>query len=109
MIALADCRMVTNRVRRSAVPLPKPIGLIVQDRIKILEFETSQSEKQLLLLKKSRADPTSVPFVEWHIATHRSDARKKDRHISGYMEFMRRREMGEKCDGWAFGQYFGPP
>jgi hypothetical protein len=57
----------------------------------------------------SRTDLTSVSLVEWQIATHRSDAQKKDRYVAGYMGVARRREMGEKCDGRAFGQYFGPP
>jgi rubrerythrin len=37
-----------------------------------------------------------------------TDALKIDRTIACYVELARRREMGEPCDGWVFGRYFGP-
>jgi hypothetical protein len=29
------------------------------------------------------------------------------RKIRGLVELARRRKMGEECDGWAFGMYYG--
>lgn len=109
MIALDNYRMAEKERIAMRTADRKLIELSITEQIEILEFETAQSEKQLLLLKKSRADPTSVSLVEWQIASHRTDAQKKDRVIAGYMELARRREMGESCDGWALGEYFGSP
>ena len=81
---------------------------IMRAQIIRLEHETAQSEKQLVLLKKSRANPMSVSFEQWREAIEGTDAVRKDMTIACYVELARRRAMGEECDGWVYGRYYGP-
>jgi len=73
-----------------------------------LERQNAQLEKQIGLLRRSRMDPTSVSFAQWRDAVADTDAAEKDMTVRCFMELARRREMGEECDGWVFGRYYGP-
>lgn len=80
----------------------------VQAEIHRLECEYEQSKMQLSYIVKSRRDPTSVSLKQWQDAVRGTDVAQVDRRTAGYMELARRRAVGEECDGWAYGMYFGP-
>lgn len=82
--------------------------LSVQAQILRLEREYEQSRKQLQFIIKIRRDPTSVSFKQWQDAVQGTNVAQVDRRIAGYMELARRRAVGEECDGWAYGMFFGP-
>jgi hypothetical protein len=75
---------------------------------KALEHKNKQMERQLELLRRSRSNPTWVSYEQWQAAIEGTDALQTDWTTACYVELARRREMGEPCDGWVFGRYFGP-
>jgi primosomal replication protein N len=100
-------RTTSTESRDTALSTPFPPSGI-EHQIRVLEHANMQTEKQLVLLRKSRADPASVSYKQWLDATDRTDALVKDAQIVGLVELARRRARGEECDGWAFGRYHGP-
>jgi hypothetical protein len=88
------------------IPWRDPIAM--EAILKALEHKNKQMERQLVLLHRSRSNPTWVSYEQWQAAIEGTDALETDRTIAGYVELARRREMGEPCDGWVFGRYFGP-
>jgi hypothetical protein len=94
---------------RSAIEgIPWRDHIAMEAIFKALEYKNKQMERQLELLRRSRSNSTWVSYEQWQAAIEGTDALETDRTIAGYVELARRREMGEPCDGWVFGRYFGP-
>lgn len=87
---------------------PTPTNLSVEEQIRTLEFSVAKSEQQIECLRRSRIyGPQVVDYDQWLKAVEGTDALQTDEKIRGLVELARRRKMGEKCDGWAFGMYYG--
>jgi hypothetical protein len=87
---------------------PTPTDLSVEEQIRTLEFSVAKSEQQIECLRRSRIyGPQVVDYDQWLKAVEGTDALQTDEKIRGLVELARRRKMGEKCDGWAFGMYYG--
>jgi hypothetical protein len=67
----------------------------MQAEIKRLEHHNAQYAKVIDLLKRSRADLTSVAVKEWEDATKGTDILEYDRDVAKRLEFARRLEAGE--------------
>lgn len=76
----------------------------------IQEYENlnKQLERQMELLRRSKIHPSFVEYDTWMRAVEGTDALTTDSEIAGHVEMARRRKMGEECDGWVRGRFFGP-
>jgi rubrerythrin len=99
---------VAENARSTIDDIPWRDPIAMEAIFKALEHKNKQMERQLELLRRSRSNPTWVSYEQWQAAIEGTDALKIDRTIACYVELARRRGMGEPCDGWVFGRYFGP-
>jgi hypothetical protein len=92
---------------RSLTPFLGAIPSPLEAFFKALEHKGTQLERQVNLLRRSRRNPTSVSYEQWQAAIEGTDALETDKTVACYFERARRKKMGEPCDGWVFGRYYG--
>ncbi|OAL02915.1 hypothetical protein IQ06DRAFT_345892 [Phaeosphaeriaceae sp. SRC1lsM3a] len=102
-----EAKAKADEARASETHIPYDDPQALAELMQELEHQNSQREKQSEFLRRSKIDPVLVSYEKWLDAVQGTDALQTDSTVPRYVKLARRRRIGEECNGWVRGSYFG--